>query len=85
MTTFSPTDFQANFPDLLKRVNAGERIEISESGTPIAVLVPAEPTTLKNPAEIARIVEEMIAWRDRYGPGLGEGCTIRDLIEEGRR
>jgi hypothetical protein len=31
-----------------------------------------------------RVVKEMLAWRDRYGPKLGE-LTIRRIIEEGRR
>jgi hypothetical protein len=31
------------------------------------------------------VVEEMLAERDRRGPVLGEGLTVRELIEEGRR
>jgi hypothetical protein len=44
-----------------------------------------EPTrSEEEQARIARVVEEMLAWRDREGPKLNH-ATIRELMEEGRR
>jgi hypothetical protein len=31
------------------------------------------------------LVRALITWRNREGPILGPGVTIRDLIEDGRR
>jgi prevent-host-death family protein len=71
---------KTNLSRLLDRVARGEEIQITRNGRPVARLIPepaAEPTDVR--AAIATIREL------RKGRRLGEGLTIRQLIEEGRR
>jgi len=75
--------FQAktHLPQLLERVAQGEEFTITKHGKPVARLVPvarAEPKV-----DVRQVIEELKAFSK--GNTLGEGVTIRDLIEEGRR
>lgn len=65
---------------LLDRVERGERVTITRHGRPVAVLVPP-------PGAPGRTAEEAVAalLQARRGRSLGEGLTVRDLIDEGRR
>lgn len=65
---------------LLDRVESGEHISITRYGKVVAVLSPP-------PGGVERTVEEAIDGilelrRDRT---LGDGLTVRDLIDAGRR
>ena len=73
---------KTHLPRLLERVAQGERITITKHGVPVAMLVPA-PAADKPDVQAA--VEAMKRFRDERGPTLGEGLTIREMIEEGRR
>ena len=73
---------ETQLPALLERVARGESITITEHGRPVARLVPAGPET--GPV-VEEAVRSMLEYRDRSGPLLGKGPSIRDLIEEGRR
>jgi antitoxin (DNA-binding transcriptional repressor) of toxin-antitoxin stability system len=66
---------------LLGRVANGEEFIITEDGKPIARLIPAPSPKTK--ADIRRAIEELKAFSK--GNTLGEGLTIREMIEEGRR
>jgi prevent-host-death family protein len=74
---------KTHLPELLRRVEQGESILITKHGKPVAQLVPA--TSAKPKPDVKQAVEAMLAFRDRQGPILGKGLTIRDLIEDGRR
>ena len=65
---------------LLERVAKGERIVITNRGKAVAMLVPPEPGTRVNVAEVGR---EMLVYRDRAGRRLGG--SFRELAHEGHR
>jgi hypothetical protein len=46
------------------------------------MLVPPEP---ERTTDVAGVVGDMLVARDKGGPKLGKGLTIRKMIEEGRR
>ncbi len=72
-------DAKTHLPGLLDAVARGERIVITRRGKPVAMLVPA--------AEGGELTaEEAIAWLRAFPKvRLGQGETIRQYIEEGRR
>lgn len=65
---------------LLDRVESGEHISITRHGKVVAVLSPP-------PGGVERTVEEAIdgILELRRGHTLGDGLTVRDLIDAGRR
>lgn len=65
---------------LLDRVEGGEHISITRYGKVVAVLSPP-------PGGLERTVEEAIdgILELRRGRTLGDGLTVRDLIDAGRR
>jgi prevent-host-death family protein len=65
---------------LLDDVERGEEITITRRGKPVAMLVSAEGVA--SPARARAALEEIKALRK--GVTLGEGLTLRDLIDEGR-
>ncbi|GMV05650.1 MAG: hypothetical protein AMXMBFR53_19270 [Gemmatimonadota bacterium] len=65
---------------LLDRVERGERVTITRHGRPVAVLVPPPGAPGRTAAETVAALLEL-----RRGRRLGEGLTVRDLIDEGRR
>jgi prevent-host-death family protein len=65
---------------LLDEVERGEEITITRRGKPVARLVSAEGVPSRAQARAA--VEEIKALRK--GVTLGDGLTLRDLIDEGR-
>ncbi len=81
MTTISFYEARTHFSELLDQVAKGKRVLITRRGKPAALLSPPPTETKK---DVAEVVREMLAFRDREGPTLG-GLTIRKLIEEGRR
>jgi prevent-host-death family protein len=71
---------KTHFAALLKRVEQGERITITRHGRAVAVLAPAAGAPDRT---VAEAVAELAAFRQ--GRTLGEGLTVRDLIDAGRR
>lgn len=70
---------KTHLPELLRRVEKGERITITRHGHPVAELVPASD-------ERRRRVSEAIAGLEQFRKGRRlDGITIKQLIEEGRR
>jgi len=65
---------------LLDRVERGERVTITRHGRPVAVLVPPPGASGRTAAESVSALLEL-----RRGRKLGEGLTVRDLIDAGRR
>lgn len=82
MTVVGTFEAKTHLTSLLQRVARGERVVITRRGKPVAMLVPPQAEA---PKDAARVVREMLAYRDEHGPRLGPDLTIRDLIEEGRR
>ena len=80
MTSISFYDARTHFSELLDQVARGKTVLITRRGKPAAVLGPP-------PAEAARDIREVLGAMKalRRSNTLGEGVSIRDLIDEGRR
>lgn len=65
---------------LLDRVAQGERITITRSGVPAALLVPIAPPTA--PQDYQEIIRGLRELRQQIRPGE---MSLREMIEEGRR
>jgi prevent-host-death family protein len=81
VTTISFYEARTHFSELLDQVAKGKKVLITRRGKPAALLSPPPSDTKK---DVAGVVREMLAFRDREGPTLGK-LTIRELIDEGRR
>jgi len=81
MESVGSFEAKTHLPQLLERVARGEEFTITKHGRPVAKLVPAEPVAPR--PDVRQVIEEMRAFRK--GNTLGDGITIRNLIEEGRR
>jgi len=81
METVGSFEAKTYLPQLLERVAKGEEFTITKHGKPVARLVPTQ--TAKPKSNVRAAVEAMKQFRK--GRTLGEGLTIRDLIQEGRR
>ena len=82
MTTVGTFHAKTHLTQLLERVARGERIVITNRGTPVAMLVPPETGKV---VDVSRLVNEIIRVRDESGPTLGTKLTSRQLRDEGRR
>jgi antitoxin (DNA-binding transcriptional repressor) of toxin-antitoxin stability system len=81
MTLVGSYQAKTHLPELLERVEQGEKILITRRGVPVALLTqPPEKVTRDAP----QVVEEMLAYRDRQKRTMGK-LTARDMIEAGRR
>lgn len=74
---------KTHLPQLLDRVEGGETITITRHGKAVAKLVPATGGEAK--PDVLKVIEEMKRFQREQGPTLGDGLTIREMIEEGRR
>ena len=80
MTTISFYDARTHFSELLDQVAKGKQVLITRRGKPAALLSPPPAETK---VDVKQVIAEMKALRQ--GQTLGEGLSVRDLIEEGRR
>ncbi|MEI6450770.1 MAG: type II toxin-antitoxin system prevent-host-death family antitoxin [Actinomycetes bacterium] len=80
MATVGAYEAKTHLPELLRRVENGERITITRHGHAVAELVPAGCAAGR---DVRAVVEEIKAFRK--GHSLGADLTIRQLIDEGRR
>lgn len=71
---------KTHLPQLLERVAKGEEFTITKHGKPVARLIPA---AAKPKPDVKRVIEELKVFSK--GNTLGQGVTIREMIEEGRR
>ncbi len=81
MESVGSFEAKTHLPQLLERVAQGEEFTITKHGKPVARLVPVITSTPK--PDVRQVIEELKAFSK--GNSLGEGFTIRDLIEDGRR
>ena len=70
-----------HLPQLLERLANGEEFTITKHGKPVARLVPA--SAAKPKPDVREAIEDLKAFSK--GNTLGEGITVNDLIEDGRR
>jgi prevent-host-death family protein len=71
---------KTRFSELLADVANGETVVVTKHGVPVAQLVPIRHDF----AAAAAAIDEWERYRDEHNISLGEGITIRELIEEGR-
>jgi len=71
---------KTHLPRLLDRVERGELITITRHGKPVARLVPVQEFDRQQIANAVEGIKQL-----RKGNRLGDGLTVRQLIEEGRR
>jgi prevent-host-death family protein len=81
MESVGSFEAQTHLAQLLERVAQGEEFTITKHGKPVARLVPAVPAKPKS--DVRQVIQEPKAFSK--GNTLGEGITIRDLIEDGHR
>jgi prevent-host-death family protein len=81
MESVGSFDAKTHLPQLLERVAQGEEFTITKHGKPVARLVPVSSARPK--PDVRKVIEELKAFSK--GNTLGEGITVRDLIEDGRR
>jgi prevent-host-death family protein len=81
MESVGSFEAKTHLPRLLERVAQGEEFTITKHGKPVARLVPA--IAIKPKPDVRQAIEELKEFSK--GNRLGEGTTIRDLIEDGRR
>ena len=80
MTTIAADRAKGEFAELLSRVVQGEEFTITQGGTPVARLVPAQPA--QEPT-LPMTLEELHEFRKNIT--LGPDVTIRELIHEGHK
>jgi prevent-host-death family protein len=80
MESVGSFEAKTHLPQLLERVAQGEEFTITKHGKPVARLVSVIAGRPK--PDVRQVIEELKAFSQ--GNSLGEGTTIRDLIEEGR-
>ena len=81
MESVGSFEAKTHLPQLLERVAKGEEFTITKHGKPVARLVPA--VAIKPRPDVKQVIDDLKAFSK--GNTLGEGLTIRELIEEGRR
>ena len=81
MREIQASEAKAHLPRLLDEVAAGETIEITKHGKPVARLVPL-PGAEK--PDVGKAIDEWRAYRREHNITLGPGMTIKEMIEEGR-
>lgn len=86
MESISDHQLQASLPEILERVGQGEQFTIIKDGQAVASLAPPPRRTSAEPSkmDVKTAIEKLIEFQKR-GPTLGDGLTIRQLIDEGRR
>jgi prevent-host-death family protein len=80
MKTIGAYEAKTHFSELLAEVANGETVVVTKHGVPVAHIVPVG----KGFEDAAAAIEEWERYRDKHDISLGEGVTIRELIEEGR-
>ena len=78
MATVGAYEAKTRLPELLKRVERGERITIARHGTPIAAIVPISDLPHRDPVAAGAAIKEFARTHSR-----GD-FDIRAAIEEGR-
>lgn len=81
MATIGAYEAKVHFSELLKKVEEGGTVTVTRHGVPVARIVPFHDAF----ADSAAAIDEWRQYRDKHQITLGEGITIRELIEDGRK
>lgn len=86
MKTITVVDAAADFRRLVDEVANGETFVITRGDIPVAQIVPpvADPDRLESTGG-RDVVAEWEEYRRQNDITLGEGLTIRELIDDGRK
>lgn len=79
MYTIGSFDAKNRLSELLKRVQAGETILITNRNKPVARLMPP----VDKEAHPQQAIESLLEWGDKHTLRLGD-ASLKSLIEEGR-
>ena len=79
MSEIGAFEAKTNLPQLLKRVQAGERFVITRHNHPVAELIPFRE---RDSGRIRDAIDDLKAFRKTHDLG---GISVRQMIEEGRR
>ncbi|MCY3931807.1 MAG: type II toxin-antitoxin system prevent-host-death family antitoxin [Acidobacteria bacterium] len=79
MSEIGVREARARLPQLLKRVEAGERFVITRHERPVAELIPYRGVDRD---QVRTAIESLREFRESHSLG---GLAIRELIGEGRR
>jgi prevent-host-death family protein len=80
MVTVGAYEAKTRLPELIRMVEAGERVTITRHGRPVALLTAPTGRSDTTAAEAVAALSEFGSGR-RLGPSL----SVRDLIQEGRK
>ena len=80
MVTVGAYEAKTRLPELLRLVEAGERVTITRHGQPVALLTAPPGLPERTTTET---VEALAAFGE--GRRLGPSLSVLDLIQEGRR
>jgi len=79
MSAIGSYEAKTHLPQILKKVEKGERFTITRHGVPIAELIPVSAARRKTPEELIREVHRL-----RKGLKL-KGLSIKEMVNKGRR
>lgn len=79
MSEIGAFDAKTHLPQLLRRVQKGERFVITKHNRPVAELIPYRR---RDPARIRAAIDRLAAFQKSHSL---QGLSVRELIEEGRR
>ena len=79
MSRIGAFDAKTHLPQLLRRVQEGERFVITKHGRPVAELIPFRQ---RDPVRIRAAIERLAAFQKTHSL---RGLSVRQLIEDGRR
>jgi prevent-host-death family protein len=83
MTNVGIFEAKNRLSELVERAARGEEIVITRRGEPLARLMP--PRAPDAPGQARALAARIRNSRAGRPLGLGDGASVRDLIEEGRR
>ncbi|WP_025321945.1 type II toxin-antitoxin system Phd/YefM family antitoxin [Deferrisoma camini] len=79
MPQIGAREAKTRLPQLLKRVEQGERFVITRHGRPVAELIPLGEISR---GRVREAIEDLKAFQKTHSL---QGLLVRDLIEEGRK
>ena len=79
MSEIDASEAKTNLPQLLKRVQAGERFVITRHSRPVAELIPFRTP---DAGKVRTAIDDLKAFQKTHSM---RGLSVRQMIEEGRR
>ena len=79
MSEIGAFEAKTHLPQLLQRVQAGERFVITRHNRPVAELIPFRP---RDTAKVRSAIDDLKAFQETHSLG---GLSVRRLMEEARR